>query len=144
MKKYIGIKIVQAEPCKAWKNSGPNNIGDDGYKVIYDDGYESWCPKKQFEKHNRELKVAGELSISVELMNSPDWKDRTKAEYIQLYHRAKNLRRMLDRYKSGELDFAPNCSYELLKTQLKIMEAYMAILEERDNIENIELAVPVK
>jgi len=47
MKKYIGVKIVQAEP--AIKD------GKDGYKVVYKDGYESWCPKDAFEEANREM-----------------------------------------------------------------------------------------
>lgn len=48
MKNYIGVKIVKAEPQK--KN------GEDGYKVKYKDGYESWCPKATFEEAYRELK----------------------------------------------------------------------------------------
>ena len=50
MKSYIGTKIVKAEPCKAWKDAGSHQIGDEGYQVIYDDGYESWSPKDVFEK----------------------------------------------------------------------------------------------
>jgi hypothetical protein len=46
MKNYIGVKIVRAKP--AIKD------GKDGYKVVYEDGYESWCPKAVFEKHNRQ------------------------------------------------------------------------------------------
>jgi hypothetical protein len=42
------VKIVKAEPQK--KN------GEDGYKVKYKDGYESWCPKATFEEAYRELK----------------------------------------------------------------------------------------
>lgn len=50
MKNYIGTKIIEAEPCAAWKNSGEHKIGDPGYKVRYEDGYESWSPKDVFEK----------------------------------------------------------------------------------------------
>jgi hypothetical protein len=42
MKKYIGIKSIQAEPQD--KESQP------GYKVIYEDGYISWSPKEVFDK----------------------------------------------------------------------------------------------
>jgi hypothetical protein len=45
MKEYIGVKIVRAEP--------EQRDGLDGYKVVYEEGYESWCPKDVFEKHNR-------------------------------------------------------------------------------------------
>ena len=50
MEKYIGVKIITAQPCPAWKDAGGHKIGDAGYKVIYEDGYESWSPKDVFEK----------------------------------------------------------------------------------------------
>ncbi|MDR2020672.1 MAG: DUF2829 domain-containing protein [Treponema sp.] len=45
MQKYIGVKIVQAEP--------ESKDGKEGFKVRYEEGYESWCPKDVFLKHNR-------------------------------------------------------------------------------------------
>ena len=62
MKKYLGVKIVSAEP--AWKELNqidgtaiklksecPYFKGrEDYYKVVYEDGYESWSPKEVFEK----------------------------------------------------------------------------------------------
>lgn len=42
MKKYIGCKMVSAEPAVKG--------GKEGYKVVYPDGYESWSPKDVFEK----------------------------------------------------------------------------------------------
>lgn len=47
MKKYMGFKLIDAEPME--KN------GTDGYKVIYQDGYESWSPKDVFEKAYMEI-----------------------------------------------------------------------------------------
>lgn len=57
MKQYIGTKIVQAEP--AYRVDGkvfvkanivPSGVHiEDGYKVVYPDGYESWSPKDVFE-----------------------------------------------------------------------------------------------
>lgn len=55
MKKYVGVKQVRAEKCKAWKDAGGHKIGDDGYKVIYKDGYESWSPADVFEEAYREI-----------------------------------------------------------------------------------------
>lgn len=49
-KVYIGVNIIKAEPCKAWKDMGTHKVGDDGYKVIYPDGYISWSPKEVFEE----------------------------------------------------------------------------------------------
>ena len=55
MKKYIGVKVVSAEPAKATKDYGTHKAGEDGYKVIYKDGYESWSPKDVFEEAYKEL-----------------------------------------------------------------------------------------
>ena len=53
MRKYIGTKIIEAEPCKAWKDTKLHKAGEDGYKVRYPDGYESWSPKDVFEEAYR-------------------------------------------------------------------------------------------
>ena len=45
MKRYIGTKIINAEPA-----TGP---GGDGYNVTYADGYKSWSPKDVFEEAYR-------------------------------------------------------------------------------------------
>ena len=59
MKNYIGCKMVQAAPAirKGGKLYGhgdpiPRSMEpcEDGYKIIYPDGYESWSPKDVFEK----------------------------------------------------------------------------------------------
>ena len=42
MKQYIGTKLIEAEPAERY--------GQEGYKVLYPDGYESWSPKDVFEK----------------------------------------------------------------------------------------------
>jgi hypothetical protein len=53
MKEYIGIKRIKAEP--------EQREGVDGYKVVYEDGYESWSPKEVFEKAYHE---SGKMSFS--------------------------------------------------------------------------------
>lgn len=65
MKKYIGTKVVNATP--AWLVDGKVYLKDevvprsmnreDGYKVVYEDGYESWSPKDVFEKAYHEVGV---------------------------------------------------------------------------------------
>ena len=57
MRKYIGTKLVEAEP--AWRLNGkvyvrdtlPDSVdhAEAGYRVRYADGYESWSPKAVFE-----------------------------------------------------------------------------------------------
>ena len=49
MKRYIGTKVIKAEPKRAWKQFGVHPAGTDGYAVKYEDGYESWSPKSVFE-----------------------------------------------------------------------------------------------
>ena len=80
-----------------------------------------------------------ELKDTMDLMQSKDFKERFRAEYFQLKIRMTGLKNMLDKYRKNELDFVPNCSYDLLNAQLKAMDLYCSYLEERAQIENIEL-----
>lgn len=62
MKKYIGTKQIEAEPMTVsefyhltrqsqYGEMIENGEGDlNGYRVVYEDGYESWSPKDVFEK----------------------------------------------------------------------------------------------
>lgn len=70
MKEYIGTKIVQAYPAYRYTmlsgcyvfathdEDNPQMLGatacEDGYQVIYQDGYMSWSPKAVFEAAYRE------------------------------------------------------------------------------------------
>ena len=80
-----------------------------------------------------------EMERLIELMKSEDYKDRFKAEYYQLEDRIDKLANMLEKYKAGTLNFTPSCSYELLSYQLQTMNAYKRVLEERAEIEGIEI-----
>ena len=80
-----------------------------------------------------------ELKDTVEMMESADYKERFKAEYLQLEIRVNGLRNMLKKYKDGTLSFKPSCSYDLLNGQLKAMELYATYLDERAEIEEIDL-----
>lgn len=60
MRQYIGTKIIKAEP--AYRIDGkvytldkyPKAMNrEEGYKVVYPDGYESWSPKDVFEEAYR-------------------------------------------------------------------------------------------
>lgn len=79
------------------------------------------------------------LLDTVEMMNSEDYKERFRAEYFQLKLRMSGLSSMLVKYKNGELNFTPSCSYDLLNGQYKSMDMYASYLEERAIIENIDL-----
>ena len=61
---YLGVKLVSAKAMTRGEynifrgelipptNKNPN---DDGYFIVYPDGYQTWCSKKQFEEANRVL-----------------------------------------------------------------------------------------
>ena len=80
-----------------------------------------------------------ELKDTIEMMNSPDYKERFKAEYYQLKLRIDKLHRMCVKYATGELDFEPACSFELLTEQELHMRNYLHCLEVRAEIEGIAL-----
>ena len=62
MKKFIGTKVIMAEPMtmtEAQKVLGrelkPSTVEEDGYLVEYKDGYKSWSPKTVFNEAYREV-----------------------------------------------------------------------------------------
>lgn len=70
MKTYIGTKIIEAAPAvrMGGKVYDANELiprsmelVEEGYKVRYQDGYESWSPKDVFERAYLELTVNPEL-----------------------------------------------------------------------------------
>jgi hypothetical protein len=79
------------------------------------------------------------LNETVEMMNSADYKERFKAEYLQLKIRMEGLSAMLKKYKAGTLNFTPSCSYDLLNAQFKTMDLYASYLEDRAEVEDIDL-----
>ena len=97
MKQYIGTKIIQAEP--AYRVDGkvfvkanivPSGVHiEDGYKVVYPDGYESWSPKDVFEAAYRETSgMSFGLAIEAAKMGKKiaraGWNG--KNQYVELGH----------------------------------------------------------
>lgn len=80
-----------------------------------------------------------ELKDTVELMNSPSYRERFKAEYLQTKIRYEKLHRMCIKYEAGTLDFKPDCSLSLLSEQKAAMGRYLHCLEVRAEIEGIDL-----
>lgn len=80
-----------------------------------------------------------ELKDTVDLMNSPDYKERFKAEYYQVKIRYDKLGEMLCKLRNGTLEFEPVCSETLLSRQLYHMRMYLIDLETRAKIEGIKL-----
>ena len=81
-------------------------------------------------------------------MTSPDYKQRFIAEYLQTKIRYEKLKNLNNKYlvtkESGKdhLGFKPNCSLELLIRQQRYMGEYLACLEQRAVIEDIDLPNP--
>lgn len=80
-----------------------------------------------------------ELKDTVAMMNSSDYKERFKAEYFQLKIRYDKLKAMLLKHQNGTLEFTPSCPISLLKEQGQHMRTYLAVLEDRAEIEGISL-----
>lgn len=80
-----------------------------------------------------------ELSSTVRLMESDDYKNRFIAEYIQTKIRYEKLHKMIVKYEAGTLDFTPTCPIELLKEQASYMGKYLYILEVRAQLEGVNL-----
>lgn len=79
------------------------------------------------------------LQDTVELMNSADYKERFEAEYYQLANRFKGLKKMLNEWDRGKLKFSPTCPRSTYNMQLTAMADYLAVLEARAAMEDIEL-----
>lgn len=80
-----------------------------------------------------------ELEDTIELMISNDYKDRFKAEYWQLSIRCHKLRDMITKAEANILDFRPQCPLYVLRIQYEEMKEYMTTLQERAEIEGIDL-----
>lgn len=79
------------------------------------------------------------LKETVEMMNSTDYKERFKAEYFQVVIRYKKLAEMLKKWDKGELPFVPTCPRSTYNMQIKAMTDYIAVLEARAVMENMNL-----
>ncbi len=124
MKKYIGTKEVQATPAirKGGKVYLPTDAiprtmekAEDGYKVVYEDGYQSWSPKDVFEKAYKPADT---------------FKDRLLIEQQELAERLDKLCSFADSPKFDEV-VTDKEQRELLLRQRKCMSEYLFVLGKR-------------
>lgn len=139
--KYIEINFTDAIPmtAKEAEEKGYITVGrnvDDGYEVTDNNGYKSWYPKDIFEQHNYSVKNE-ELAKTCEMMVSPDYKERFKAEYLQLKNRFNGLKRMLDAWDKGTLTFTPTCPRTIYNDQVRDMELYFNVLTLRASMGHV-------
>lgn len=88
---------------------------------------------------NKKNDLETELHDIIGLMCSEDYKDRFRAEYLQLKMRYNKLHNMIVKYEAGKLDFKPSCDIELLKKQKAAMGNYLYCLEVRAQVEGIDI-----
>ena len=95
MEKYIGTKIIIAEPMnrgdynnyRGWKIPDNENPTDKGYLVRYSNDYESWSPLKLFEEAYRKCDNMT-FGLAIEAMKKgkkvarQGWNGKT--QYIEL------------------------------------------------------------
>lgn len=125
MKKYIGTKEVSATP--AWQIDGtiypkdgvvPRSMNrKDGYKVVYENGYESWSPKDVFEKAYKPSETV---------------LDRLKIERYELRERIEKLEALLgNEINEGVKKAGGVPQAALLIIQRSHMVNYLDVLETR-------------
>lgn len=120
-KEYIGTKRLRAEPMtrggynlfRGWDIPEGEDPTDEGYIVMYEDGYISWSPKRVFEAAYRPADT---------------WLDRLKVEHEQLRERLNALVLFMQSDAFGALAWIEK---EALQRQKSAMSKYEAILQER-------------
>lgn len=80
-----------------------------------------------------------ELKDTINFMNSENYKDRFKAEYLQTKIRYEKLNKILVKQAAGILEFELACSPALLTEQKRHMGEYLRVLETRAEVEGISL-----
>ena len=80
-----------------------------------------------------------ELKDTIEMMVSDDYKERFRAEYYQLVIRYNKLKAMIEKWDNGTLEFEPTCPRSTYNLQIKAMTDYIAVLEARAVMENVDL-----
>lgn len=96
MQKYIGTKVILAEPMtrgkyneyRGWQIPEDENPEDEGYLVKYSDNYESWSPRVQFERAYRSFDGGMPFGSALDLLKMgyklarKGWNG--KSQYIEL------------------------------------------------------------
>jgi len=134
MEKYIGVKLISAEPQieGGFSTAGQHGgiIAREGYKVVYEDGYKSWSPKDAFEKAYIKVKPFP----SIEETARPPHQQRVIDEMYDLEEKRLKLNAFIggsEIFTKLDLD-----EQSRLKQQSLVMQAYVTILIER--IENFK------
>ena len=142
MKKYLGVKLIDAEPqikdCSCDREQGDNSIckcQEEGYKVVYEDGYTSWSPKDVFEIAYRTIKTIDDLKDKNILLSGYDslapYQQRIVTELGDLHEKIEKLSKFIN--ESIIYANLNESEQDLLIQQFHSMEYYFGILIERIN-----------
>jgi len=138
MKKYLGVKLISAEPAlRGWQYKGTEPLTmeefkQEGYRVIYEDGYESWSPKDVFERAYREIgdisvgAIAQRIAKTTTPISFP--KSRMVEELGTLVAREEKLESYV---ATKDFEMLPTEIQNLLVLQLNAMKCYLSVLIER-------------
>ena len=77
------------------------------------------------------------LEDTVEYMLSDNYKERLAAEYWQLKYRYKKLKKAVELHKAGNDTSKLTCIMPMYEAQLKCMEEYIEILENRALVDDV-------
>lgn len=120
MKKYIGTKVIKAEPMTVTEAQvlgveiKPATVEENGYLVEYKYGYKSWSPKSVFDETYKPAET---------------FLDRLAVEQQELTEKVDKLRKFLSLedalMKVGSFQFVR------MTEQLEAMEKYLNILTRR-------------
>ena len=124
MKKYIGTKLVKAEPMTKGEASEKHllksgivitdeDASQEGYVVEYEDGYTSWSPKDVFEKSYRIAET---------------FQDRLHIEEQELNDKIIKLNHFM---QGAEFAMLSENQVNLMREQYRLMTAYQSILKSR-------------
>lgn len=95
--------------------------------------------RQQMTEERKDTTMKIELKDTVDMMLSPDHKERFKAEYWQLKNRLEGLHTTNVKREADTLKFKPNSTKGILERQEAVMREYLTILEIRSEMEDIPL-----
>ncbi len=135
MEKYLGVKLIEAEPAlkgfnlKESKNISAESL-EEGYKVVYEDGYESWSPKDVFEKAYR--KVNSDIPL-----NKGNWQPHQERVVVEAQELREKTDKLWEFVETNKIFKTLSEDEQIrLKQQSMAMQYYLTILIER--IENFK------
>ena len=127
MEKYLGVKLIDAESEPKFYSEWEEDLdkAQDGYKVVYEDGYESWSPKDVFEKAYLKFDQ-GNIEINGKL---EPHQERVVVEAAELGEKLNKLEYFI--YSDIFDKNVSAAERDLLRKQLMGMKYYLIALMER-------------